>query len=90
MKNLTEILATKIPLLGDVQVAFDVQRRTDSAHAVRGRFFLLPDEGPPSVIGKIVYTEAFLTQTHDYLRNAYLEADAEKLLDRFAEGTADL
>ena len=57
---------------------------------MRGRFFLRLDEGAPVLIGEVVYTEAFLTQAHDYLRNAYLGADAEKLLDRFAEGAADL
>lgn len=89
MKDLADILATKITLSGEVQAAFDARRRTDPAHTVRGQFFLLLDEVAPLLIGEVVYTEAFLTQAHDYLRNAYLGADAEKLLGRFAEEAAD-
>ena len=89
MKDLADILATTITLSGEVQVAFDARRRTDAAHTVRGRFFLLLDDGVPVLIGEVVYTVAFLTQAHEYVRTAYLGADAEKLLDRFAQDAPD-
>ena len=82
-KDLAKILVTKITPSGEVQVAFDARRRTGPAHTVRGRFFRRLDEGLPLAIGEVVYTVAFLAQAHDYLRNAYLGGDAEKLLDRF-------
>lgn len=84
MKNLAEIFATKIMLAADIQVAFDARRRTDAVDTVRGRFLLLLDEGPPVVLGEVVYAVAFLTQAHEYVRTAYLKEDAEKLLDRLA------
>ena len=84
MNDLAEILATKLLLSEDVQLAFDARRRTDPAHTVRGRFLLQLDEGSPVVIGEVVYTVAFLTQAHEYLRIAYLKADAAKLLDRLS------
>ena len=84
MKDLAEIFTTKIMLSADVQVAFDARRRTDPADTVRGQFFLLLDEGPPVVLGEVVYAVAFLTQAHEYVRTAYLKVDAEKLLDRLA------
>ena len=90
MKDLADILATKLTLPGEVQLAFDARRRTDPEHTVRGRFFLLLDEGAPLLIGEAVYTVAFLTQAHDYLRNAYFLEDAEKLLNRFAAAESDL
>ena len=82
MKNLAEILATKIMLSEEVQVSFDARRRTDAAHTVRGRFFLLLDEGAPVLLGEVVYAVAFLTQAHEYVRTAYFREDAEKLLNR--------
>ena len=81
MKDLAAIFATKLMLSADVQVAFDARRRTDPADTVRGRFLLLLDEGPPVVLGEVVYAVAFLTQAHEYVRTAYLKEDAEKLLD---------
>ena len=66
-------------------MAFDARKRTDPAHTVRGRFFLRLDEGTLVLIGEVVYTVAFLTQAHDYLRTAYLRADAEKLLNSLSE-----
>ena len=89
MKDLAEIFATTITLAGEVQVRFDAQRRTDPANTVRGRFFLLLDEGDPLLIGEVVYTVAFITQAHEYVRRAYLGADAEKLLNRFAQDASD-
>ena len=89
MKDLADIFATKIALSEDVQVAFDARRRTDAAHTVRGRFFLLLDEGAPVVLGEVVYAVAFLTQAHEYVRTAYLKEDAEKLLNRLAGEAAD-
>ena len=85
MKDLAEILATTITLSGDVYVAFDARRRTDAAHTVRGRFFLRLDESTLLLIGETVYAVAFLTQAHEYVRNAYLGADAEKLLNRLGK-----
>ena len=91
MKDLAEILATKITLPREVvQLAFGPRRRTDPEHTVRGRFFLLLDEGDPVVLGDVVYTVAFLTQAHDYLRQAYFGEDAEQLLNRIAEPESDL
>ena len=84
MKDLAEIFTTKIRLSAEVQVAFDARRRTDPADTVRGRFLLLLDEGPPVVLGEVVYTVAFLTQAHEYVRTAYLKEDAEKLLNHLA------
>lgn len=90
MKDLAAIFATKLLLSAEVQVAFDARRRTDPADTVRGRFFLLLDEGPPVVLGEVVYAVAFLTQAHDYVRTAYLKIDAEQLLDRLAgEGAGE-
>jgi hypothetical protein len=89
MQNLAEIFATKILLSAEVQVAFDARRRTDPADTVRGRFFLLLDEGPPVVLGEVVYAVAFLTQAHEYVRTAYLKQDAEQLLNRLAGEAAD-
>lgn len=90
MKDLAAIFATKLLLSAEVQVAFDARRRTDPADTVRGRFFLLLDEGPPVVLGEVVYAVAFLTQAHDYVRTAYLKTDAEQLLDRLAgEGAGE-
>ena len=89
MKDLAAIFATKLQLSADVQVAFDARRRTDPADTVRGRFCLLLDEGDPLMIGEVVYTVAFLTHAHDYVRNAYLGEDAEKLLNRFAQQDPD-
>ena len=89
MKDLADILATTITLAGEVQVRFDARRRTDPADTVRGRFFLLLDEGDPVVIGEVVYTVAFLTQAHEYVRTAYLKEDAEKLLNRLTGEAAD-
>ena len=88
-KDLAKILATKITPSGEVQVAFDAYRRTNPAYTVRGRFFRRLDKAPPVVIGEVVYTVAFLTQAHEYVRTAYLGADAEKLLYRLAQGGAD-
>ena len=85
MKDLADILATQITLSGDVQPAFDTRRGIDTAHTVHSRFFLLLDEGISVLIGEEVYTVAFLTQAHEYVRNAYLGADAEKLLNRLEE-----
>jgi hypothetical protein len=90
MKDLADILATKLTLPGDVQLAFEARKRTDPADTVRGRFFLLMDEGAPVLIGEVVYTVAFLTQAHEYLRHAYFREDAEKLLNDLAEGGLDL
>ena len=84
MKDLAEILATKIMLSEAIQVAFDARRRTDAAHTVRARFFLLLEEGPPVVLGEVVYAVAFLTQAHKYVRAAYLKEDAEQLLNCLA------
>ena len=81
MKDLAEIFATQLLLSADVQVAFDARRRTDPADTVRGRFLLLLDEGDPVMLGEVVYAAAFLTQAHEYVRTAYLKADAEKLLN---------
>ena len=89
MKDLAEILATKLLLSEEVQVAFDARRRTDAAGTVRGRFFLLLDDAPPVLLGEVVYAVAFLTQAHEYVRTAYLKEDAEKLLNRFTEEAAD-
>ena len=89
MKDHAEILATKIMLSEDVQLAFDARRRTDAAHTVRGRFFLLLDTGAPVVLDEVVYTVAFLTQAHEYVRTAYLREDAEKLLDGLGEAESD-
>ena len=89
MKDLAEIFATTLLLSADVQVAFDARRRTDAADTVRGRFFLLLDEGPPVVLGEVVYAVGFLTQAHEYVRMAYLKEDAEKLLNRLAEAASD-
>ncbi|GAB2720569.1 hypothetical protein GCM10011495_35570 [Hymenobacter frigidus] len=89
MKYLAEIFATTITLAGEVRVRFGVRRRTDPADTVRGRFFLLLDEGDPLLIGEVVYTVAFLTQAHEYVRTAYLGEDAEKLLNRFAQDAPD-
>jgi len=90
MKDLAAIFATKLQLSAEVQVAFDARRRTDPADTVRGRFFLLLDEGPPVVLGEVVYTVAFLIQAHGYVRTAYLKEDAEKLLNHLAgEATGD-
>jgi hypothetical protein len=88
MKDLAAIFATKLSLSADVQVAFDTRRRTDPADTVRGRFLLLLDEGPPVVLGEVVYAVAFLTQAHEYVRTAYLKEDAEKLLNHLAGETA--
>ena len=85
MKDLADIFATQLPLSADVKVAFDARRRTDPADTVRGRFFLRLDEGDPVLIGEVVYTVAFLTQAHEYVRTAYLREDAEQLLNRLAE-----
>jgi hypothetical protein len=90
MQDLADILATQITLPGDVRLAFDARRRTDPAHTVRGRFFLSLDEGEPVLIGEVVYTVAFLTQAHEYLRHAYFREDAEKLLNDIAEAGSDL
>ena len=90
MKDLADILATKITLPGEVQLAFDAHRRTDPADTVRGRFFLPLDEGAPVLIGEVVYAVAFLTQAHDYLRNAYFREDAENLLTRIYGPDPDL
>ena len=68
MKNLAEILATRLALPGGVQLAFDTRRRTDPEGSVRARFFLLLDEGGLVLIGEVVYTVAFLTQAHEYLQ----------------------
>ena len=84
MKDLAAIFATKLQLSAEVQVAFDARRRTDPADTVRGRFFLLLDEGPPVVLGEVVYAVAFLTRVHEYVRTAYLKEDAERLLDGLA------
>lgn len=84
MKDLAEIFATEFLLSAEVQVAFDARRRPDAADTVRGRFFLLLDEGPPVVLGEVVYAVAFLTRAHEYVRTAYLKEDAERLLDRLA------
>jgi hypothetical protein len=90
MKDLADIFATKLQLSSDVQVTFDARRRTDPADTVRGRFWLLLDEGPPVVLGEVVYAVAFLTRAHEYVRTAYLKADAEKLLHHLAgEGAGD-
>ena len=89
MKDLAEILATKITLSDEVQLVFDARRRTDAEHTVRGRFFLLLDDGTSVVLGEIVYAVAFLTQAHEYVRTAYLKEDAEKLLNRLAGEAAD-
>jgi len=91
VKDLADILATKITLPGEVvRLAFDARRRTDPVGTVRGRFFLLLDEGEPVLIGEVVYAVAFLTQAHDYLRTAYFSQDAEQLLNRIAAPEADL
>ena len=82
MKDLAELFATKLLLSDDIQVAFDARRRTDPADTVRGQFFLLLDEGPPVMLGEVVYAVAFLIQAHEYVRTAYLKEDAEKLLNR--------
>ena len=84
MKDLAAIFATTIRLSAEVQVAFDARRRTDPVDTVRGRFFLLLDEGAPVVLGEVVYAVAFLTQAHEYVRTAFLKEDAEKLLNRLA------
>ena len=84
MKDLAEIFTTTLKLSANVQVAFDARRRTDPADTVRGRFLLLLDEGPPVVLGEVVYAVAFLTQAHEYVRTAYLKEDAEKLLNHLA------
>ena len=84
MKDLAEIFTTTLTLSADVRVGFDARRRTDPVDTVRGRFFLLLDENSPVVLGEIVYTVAFLTQAHEYVRTAYLKADAEQLLTRLA------
>ena len=89
MKDLAEIFATKLLLSADVQVTFNARRRTDAADTVRGRFFLLLGDGPPVVLGEVVYGVAFLTQAHEYVRTAYLKEDAEKLLNRLAGEAAD-
>ena len=89
MKDLAEIFVTKLRLSADVQVRFDARRRTDPADTVRGQFLLLLDEGPPVVLGEVVYAVAFLTQAHEYVRTAYLKEDAEKLLDRLAGEVVD-
>ena len=68
---------------------FDARRRTDPADTVRGRFFLLLDEDDPVLIGEIVYTVAFLTQAHEYVRTAHLREDAEQLLNHLAEDAPD-
>ena len=84
------LLTTKLRLSADVEVTFDARRRTDPADTVRGRFFLLLDEGPPVVLGEVVYAVAFLTQAHEYVRTAYLKEDAEKLLNHLVgEATGD-
>jgi hypothetical protein len=90
VKDLADILATKLMLPGDVQLAFDARRRTDPADTVRGRFFLRLDEGAPVLIGEVVYTVAFLTQAHEYLRHAYFRQDAEQLLNDIAGDGPDL
>lgn len=84
MKDLTAIFATKLLLSADVQVAFDARRRTDPVDTVRGRFILLLEEGPPVVLGEVVYAVAFLTHAHEYVRTAFLKEDAEKLLNHLA------
>jgi hypothetical protein len=84
MKDLAAIFATTIQLSAELQVTFDARQRTDPANTVRGRFSLLLDEGPPVVLGEVVYTVAFLTQAHEYVRTAYLKEDAEKLLNYLA------
>jgi len=89
MKDLADIFATKLQLSSDVQVTFDARRRTDPANTVRGRFWLLLDEGPPVVLGEVVYAVAFLTRAHEYVRTAYLKQDAEQLLHHLAEEGAD-
>ena len=89
MNDLAAIFATTLTLAGEVQVRFDARRRTDPADTVRARFYLLLDEGDPVVIGEVVYTVAFLTQAHEYVRTAYLGEDAEKLLNRFAQDAPD-
>jgi len=89
MKDLAAIFATTLTLAGEVQVGVNARRRTDPADTVRGRFFLLLDEGDPVAIGEAVYAVAFLTQAHEYVRTAYLGADAEQLLNRFAQDAPD-
>jgi hypothetical protein len=84
MKDLSAIFTTKIMLSSDVQVTFDARRRADPADTVRGRFWLLLDEGPPVALGEVVYAVAFLTRAHEYVRTAYLKQDAEKLLNHLA------
>jgi len=84
MQDLADILATKLTLPGDLQLAFAPRRRTDPAGTVRGRFFLLLDEGAPAPLGEVVYAVAFLTQAHDYMLRAYVGADAERLLEHIA------
>ena len=84
MKDLAAIFATTLRLSAEVQVTFDARRRTDPADTVRGRFFLLLDEGTPVMLGEVVYAVAFLTQAHEYVRTAYLKEDAEKLLNQLA------
>ena len=88
MKDLADILATRITLSAGIEGAFDTRRRTDPAHTVRGRFFLRLNEGA-LVLGEVAYTVAFLTQAHDYVRTAYLGADAEQLLNRLVEDAPD-
>jgi hypothetical protein len=61
MKDLAEIFTTKLLLSTDVQVSFDARRRTDPVDTVRGCFLLLLDEGPPVLLGEVVYAVALLT-----------------------------
>ena len=85
IKGLAGIFATQITLSADIQVVFDARRRTDAVDTVRRRFFMLLAEGPPVMLGEVVYAVAFLTQAHEYVRKAYLKEDAQKLLDHLAE-----
>jgi hypothetical protein len=88
MQDLAAIFATTLQLSAEVQVAFNARRRTDPADTVRGQFLLLLDEGPPVVLGEVVYAVAFLTRAHEYVRTAYLKQDAEKLLNNLAREAA--
>ena len=72
IKGLAGIFATQITLSADIQVVFDARRRTDAVDTVRRRFFMLLAEGPPVMLGEVVYAVAFLTQAHEYVRTAYL------------------
>ena len=89
MKDFADIFATKIMLPGEVLLTFSARNRTDPAGTVRGRFFLPLDEGPPVLLGEVVYAVAFLSQAHEYLRTAYFGADAEQLLHRLTDAESD-